>query len=157
MFRTVRKFNGFIVLSTQTPKDLKDGQARKLLQSMAEVFLYRGFSEPTFMEQDLRLTPEQLRLHENLQEDDKRREVFYVSGSGLNRVLSVEIPPALYWFATTDGDDKYWRGEFCKRFGLAEGIQHLVRACDGRTIGGGELRLQKVRAYAAKLGIGANP
>jgi hypothetical protein len=155
MFRTVRKFNGFIVLSTQTPKDLKDGQARKLLQSMAEVFLYRGFSEPTFMEQDLRLTPDHLRLHENLQEDDKRREVYYVSGSGLNRVLSVEIPPALYWFATTDGDDKYWRGEFCKRFGLAEGIQHLVRACDGRTIGGGELRLQKVRAYAAKLGIGA--
>jgi len=58
MFRTIWKFNGFIVLSTQTPKDLKDGQARKLLQSMAEVFLYRGFSEPTFMEQDLRLTKE---------------------------------------------------------------------------------------------------
>jgi TraG P-loop domain len=154
MFRTVRKFNGFIVLSTQTPKDLKDGQARKLLQSMAEVFLYRGFSEPTFMEQDLRLTKDHLRLHENLQEDDKRREVYYVSGSGLNRVLSVEIPPALYWFATTDGDDKYWRGAFCKRFGLAQGIHHLVEACEGRTIGGGELRLQKVRAYATKLGIG---
>ena len=28
MFRTIRKFNGFIVLSTQTPKDLKDGQGR---------------------------------------------------------------------------------------------------------------------------------
>jgi hypothetical protein len=154
MFRTVRKFNGFIVLSTQTPKDLKDGQARKLLQSMAEVFLYRGFSEPTFMEQDLRLTKDHLRLHENLQEDDKRREVYYVSGSGLNRVLSVEIPPALYWFATTDGDDKYWRGAFCKRFGLAQGIHQLVQACEGRTIGGGELRLQKVRAYATKIGIG---
>jgi hypothetical protein len=153
MFRTIRKFNGFIVLSTQTPKDLKDGQARKLLQSMAEVFLYRGFSEPTFMEQDLRLTKDHLRLHENLQEDDKRREVYYVSGSGLNRVLSVEIPPALYWFATTDGDDKYWRGEFCKRFGLVEGIGHLVKACEGRTIGGGELRIQKVRAYAARVGL----
>jgi hypothetical protein len=153
MFRTMRKFNGFIVLSTQTPKDLKDGQARKLLQSMAEVFLYRGFSEPTFMEQDLHLSPEHLRLHENLQEDDRRREVYYVSGSGLNRVLSVEIPPTLYWFATTDGDDKYWRAVFCRRFGLVEGIEHLVKACEGRTIGGGELRLQKVRAYAEKLGL----
>ena len=154
MFRTIRKFNGFIVLSTQTPKDVKDGQARKLLQSMAEVFLYRGFSEPTFMEQDLRLTPDHLRLHESLQEDDKRREVYYVSGGGLNRVLSVEIPPALYWFATTDGDDKYWRGEFCRTFGLVGGIEHLVAACEGRTLGGGELRLQKVRAYAEKLGLG---
>ena len=106
------------------------------------------------MEQDLRLTKDHLRLHENLQEDDKRREVYYVSGSGLNRVLSVEIPPALYWFATTDGDDKYWRGAFCKRFGLAQGIHQLVQACEGRTIGGGELRLQKVRAYATKIGIG---
>jgi hypothetical protein len=101
------------------------------------------------MEQDLRLTQDHLRLHENLQEDDKRREVFYVSGSGPNRVLSVEIPPALYWFATTDGDDKYWRGQFCKCFGLVGGIEHLVKACEGRTIGGGELRTQKVRAYAA--------
>jgi hypothetical protein len=153
MFRTMRKFNGFIVLSTQTPKDLKDGQARKLLQSMAEVFLYRGFSEPTFMEQDLRLGPDHLRLHESLQEDDRRREVYYVSGGGLNRVLSVEIPPALYWFATTDGDDKHWRGVFCQKFGLVRGIEHLVQACEGRTIGGGELRLQKVRTYAQKLGI----
>jgi hypothetical protein len=153
MFRTIRKFNGFVVLSTQTPKDLKDGQARKLLQSMAEVFLYRGFSEPTFMEQDLRLSHEHLRLHESLQEDEKRREVYYVSGSGLNRVLSVEIPPALYWFATTDGDDKHWRAEFCKRFGLMGGIEHLVKACEGRTIGSGELRLQKVRAYAASIGL----
>jgi hypothetical protein len=153
MFRTIRKFNGFVVLSTQTPKDLKDGNARKLLQSMSEVFLYRGFSEPTFMEQDLRLTEHHRRVHEGLREDDQRREVYYVSGGGLNRVLSVEISPALYWFATTDGDDKHWRNVFCQRFGLAEGVEHLVRACDGRTIAGGELRLQKVAAYAAKLGL----
>ena len=31
MFRTIRKFNGFIVLSTQTPKDLKDGQGTALV------------------------------------------------------------------------------------------------------------------------------
>ena len=36
-----------MTLSTQSPKDVKDGDARKLLQTMAEVFLYRGFSEPT--------------------------------------------------------------------------------------------------------------
>ena len=154
MFRTIRKFNGFIVLSTQSPKDLKDGAARKLLQSMAEVFLYRGFSEPVFMEQDLHLTAHQRQLHESLREDDQRREVYYVSGGGLNRVLSVEIPPALYWFATTDGDDKYWRNRFCQKWGLAEGIEHLVRACEGATIAAGELRLQKVRTYAAKNGLG---
>ena len=153
MFRTIRKFNGFIVLSTQTPKDLKDGQARKLLQSMAEVFLYPGFSEPTFMEEDLRLTAEHRALHASLRSDDQRREVFYASGSGLNRVLTVEISPALYWFATTDGDDKYWRGVYCKKYGLAEGIEHLVKACENRTIAGGELRLQKVRAYAEQLGL----
>jgi len=154
MFRTIRKFYGFITLSTQSPKDVKDGNARKLLQSMSELFLYRGFSEPEFMEQDLQLTAHHRKLHESLREDDKQREVFYVSGSGLNRVLSVEIPPALYWFATTDGDDKHWRNLFCRRFGFVEGIQNLVTACDGRTIAGGELRLAKVRAYAERLGIG---
>jgi hypothetical protein len=154
MFRTIRKFNGFVVLSTQTPKDLKDGQARKLLQTMAEVFLYRGFAEPTFMAQDLRLNREHVLLHESLREDDQRREVYYVAGSGLHRVLSVEIPPALYWFATTDAEDKHWRWEMCRRFGLVAGVEHLVKACEGRTIVAGELRLQKVRAYAARLGMG---
>jgi len=157
MFRTIRKFNGFITLSTQSPKDVKDGNARKLLQSMSELFLYRGFSEPEFMEQDLQLSPHHRKLHESLREDDKQREVFYVSGSGLNRVLSVEIPPALYWFATTDGDDKHWRNLFCRRFGFVEGIRHLVEACEGRTIAGGELRLAKVRAYAAQIGLSEQP
>ena len=77
-----------------------------------------------------------------------------MSGNGLHRVLSVEIPPALYWFATTDGEDKTWRDRFCQRFGLVEGIQHLVRACEGRTIAAGELRIGKVREYAGRIGLG---
>jgi len=153
MFRTIRKVNGFVTLSTQSPKDVKDGHARKLLQSMAELFLFRGFSEPEFMEQDLHLTEHHRRLHESLREDDRQREVYYVSGKGLNRVLSVEIPPALYWFATTDGDDKHWRGLYCQKFGFVEGIAQLVRACEGRTIAGGELRLSKVAAHARSLDL----
>jgi hypothetical protein len=43
---------------------------------------------------------------------------------------------------------------FCQRFGLVEGIRHLVTACDERTIAGGELRIAKVRAYAQKIGLG---
>ena len=155
MFRTIRKFNGFVTLSTQSPKDVKDGEARKLLQTMAEVFLYRGFSEPEFMERDLHLTPHHMKLHEGLREDDQGREVFYVSKNGLNRVLTVDVSPALYWFATTDGEDKHWRSLFCKRFGLVGGIRHLVAACGERTIAGGELRLAKVRAYAEKSGLRA--
>ena len=154
MFRTIRKFNGFVTLSTQSPKDVKDGEARKLLQTMSEFFLYRGFSEPDFMERDLHLTPHHLKLHESLREDEQRREVFYVSRNGLNRVLTVEISPALYWYATTDAEDKHWRGLFCRRFGVVEGMRHLVEACEGRTIAGGELRLSKVRAYAERLGVG---
>lgn len=153
MFRTIRKFNGFVTLSTQSPKDVKDGAARRLLQSMSEVFLYQGFSEPAFMAEDLQLGPHQVALHQSLREDDQRREVFYCPGRGLNRVLSVEIPPALYWFATTDPQDKHWRTVFCRHFGLAEGIRQLVQACEGRTIAGGELRGRKVAACAERLGL----
>jgi conjugal transfer ATP-binding protein TraC len=154
IFRTIRKFNGFITLATQSPRDLKDGAARKLLQTISEVFLYQGFSEPEFMQNDLRLTPHQMDLHKSLRVDDRQREVFYANGRGLNRVLSVEIPPALYWFATTDGEDKYWRGEFCRRLGISRGIDHLVRACEGRTIPSSELRIRKVSEYAGTLGLG---
>jgi hypothetical protein len=105
------------------------------------------------MQGDLHLTPHHLKLHDSLREDAQRREVFYVSKNGLNRVLSVEIPPALYWFATTDGEDKHWRNLFCRRFGLVGGIRHLVAACAGRTIPAGDLRLSKVRAYAEKISL----
>lgn len=153
MFRTIRKFNGFVALASQSPKDVKEGAARKLLQTMSEVWLYKGFNEPEFLEEDLQLTPHQRALHEGLRQDDTRREVFYASGRGMNRVLSVEIPPSLYWFATTDGEDKYWRGLFVQRFGLRDGVEHLVRACEGRTIAGGQLRIEKVAAYARGLGL----
>lgn len=155
MFRTIRKLNGFVALASQSPKDVKDGAARKLLQTMSEFWLYKGFNEPTFLTEDLRLTPEQLLLHESLREAENHREVMYVSGRGMNRVLSVEIPPALYWFCTTDAEDKYWRGLFVQKFGLVEGVEHLVTACDGRTIAAGRLRIAKVTAYAARLGLGS--
>jgi len=157
MFRTIRKHNGMAVLSSQSPNDVTDEHARKLLHTMSEFFLYRGFSAPAFMEQDLHLLPHQVRLHEGLREDEERREVFFVSRNGLNRVLTVEISPALYWYATTDGEDKHWRGLFCRRFGVAEGMRRLVEACDGKTIAGGEIRLSKVRAYAQNLGLGDDP
>jgi hypothetical protein len=120
---------------------------------MSEVFLYKGFSEPSFMENDLHLTAHHVALHESLRVDENQREVFYASGRGLNRVLSVQIAPALYWFATTDGEDKHWRSIFCRQFGLVEGVRHLVAACEGRTLAGGELRIAKVAAYAQRLGL----
>ena len=153
MFRTIRKFNGFVVLSTQTPNDIKHGEARKLLQTMAEQFLYKGFSEPTYFDVDLGLSEHQKRLHESLQQDERRREVFYWSRRGLTRVLNVEIAPAAYWFATTDAEDKALRTAFFQRFGMVEGTRQLVEACEGRTIPGKELRLRKVQDYAAARGI----
>lgn len=151
--RTIRKFLGFVVLSTQSPRDLQDGNARKLLQTMSEFWLYKGFSEPSFMQDDLKLSAHHLELHQSLREDGDRREVFVATQSGRSRVLSVEIPPALYWFATTDGEDKTVRAAFCKRFGLRGAIEHLVAACDGRTIASAPVRLAKVRAYAERHGI----
>lgn len=148
MFRTIRKFNGEVVLMTQTPADIKDGNARKLLQSMAEIFLYKGFSEPTFFEKDLAMTDHHIKLHESLSQDDRRWEVFYWSRSGLNRVLDVVITPAAFWYATTDPEDKYWRNVYWKRWGMVEGSRRLVEACDGKTIGGKDLRLAKVEEYA---------
>lgn len=150
MFRTIRKFGGFVTLATQSPGELKDGNARRLLQTMSEFFLFKGFSEPTFMEQDLKLSAHHQELHQSLREDAEKREVLYVSQTGRNRVLSVDIPPALYWFATTDGEDKAWRSVFCRRFGLSGGIEHLVAACEGRTLPSAELRLTKVRTYAER-------
>jgi type IV secretion system protein VirB4 len=148
MFRTIRKFNGFVVLSTQTPNDIQNGEARKLLQTMAEMFLYKGFSEPTFFSDDLGLSEHQRRLHEGLQQDERRREVLYWNRRGHVRVLSVEIAPAAYWFATTDAEDKAYRTAFFRRFGMVEGTRHLVAACEGRTIAGKELRLRVVGEYA---------
>ena len=153
MFRTIRKFNGFVVLSTQTPTDIKHGAARKLLQTMAEQFLYKGFSEPEYFSADLGLSEHQVRLHESLQQDERRREVLYWSRRGLTRVLNVEIAPAAYWFATTDAEDKTIRSAFFQKFGMVEGTRRLVEACEGRTIAGKELRLRKVAEYAKRYQV----
>jgi hypothetical protein len=154
MFRTIRKFNGFVTLATQSSLDVQQGNARKLLQTMSEVFLYRGFSvSDEFLSEDLELAPHQIEQIRGLREDDQRREVFYVSRRGMNRILSVEIPPALYWFVTTDSQDKHWRNVFCGRLGLSDGVIHLVKACDGRTIVNGNDRIERVRRYARELGL----
>jgi len=153
MFRTIRKFNGFVVLSTQTPNDIQNGEARKLLQTMAEMFLYKGFSEPTFFAEDLGLSEHQRRLHEGLQQDERRREVLYWNRRGHVRALTVEIAPAAYWFATTDAEDKAFRAAFFRRYGMVEGTRHLVAACEGRTLAGKELRLRLVGTYAQARGI----
>lgn len=153
MFRTIRKFNGFVVLSTQTPADIKDGAARKLLQTMAEQFLYKGFSEPAYFEVDLGLSEHQRKLHEGLQQDDRRREIFYWSRRGLTRVLNVEIAPGAYWFATTDPEDKAFRSMFFKAYGMVGGVEKLVEACEGRTIPSKELRLRKVQEFVRTLGL----
>ena len=57
------------------------------------------------------------------------------------------------WFVTTDGQDKQWRNVYCKRFGLSQGIAHLVKACDGRTIVNGNDRIERVSHYARQLGL----
>jgi type IV secretory pathway VirB4 component len=150
MFRTIRKFGGGVTLATQSPQEIKSGPARQMLQTMSEFFLYRGFQEPEFLEQDLQMDSHHQELHESLREDAEKREVFFASKRGLHRVLTVEIPPALYWFATTDSEDKAERARFCRRFGLAEGIRRLVAACDGRTISSADVRLARVRAYAER-------
>ena len=82
------------------------------------------------------------------EQDERRREVLYWNRRGHVRVLSVEIAPAAYWFATTDAEDKAFRAAFFRRFGMVEGTRHLVAACEGRTIAGKELRLRVVGEYA---------
>ena len=155
MFRTIRKFNGFVTLATQSPLDVQQGNARKLLQTMSEVFLYRGFSvSDDFLSEDLELAPHQIeQLRSICGRTTSGARCSTSPGAGMNRILSVEIPPALYWFVTTDGQDKQWRNVFCRRFGLSEGIAHLVKACDGRTIVNGNDRIERVRRYARELGF----
>jgi hypothetical protein len=152
--REARRFNGFIVAGSQSPRDVNSGRQRALMQCMSEKFLFGGYREESFMRQDLQLKDHHLRMHQNLRADGNRREVFYVSEKGLNRVLSIEIPPALYWFATTDAEDKFWRAAYSARFGgLAQGVEHLVAACQGRTVAADQVRLQMVAQYAAAHGV----
>jgi hypothetical protein len=149
--RTSRKFNAFVVLGTQRGEDLQ-GNARKLLGSLSELFIYRGFAaDPKFLSEDLGMTAHQIEQLKNLRDDEERREVFYVSKRGMNRILSVELPPALYWWVTTDAEDKGWRNLFCRRYGLSRGIDHLVAACEGKTVTNANDRVEKVRRYARKL------
>lgn len=151
--RTARKYGGCLVLSTQNPNDLSKGAMRVLLQNVAEVFLYKGFSEPEFMANDMHLEPHHCRLHQSLRSSSSGREVYYVSvNKGMNRVLTVDIPGALYWYVTTDAADKHWRQLYCQKLGLVDGVRALVEACGGKTIENGDQRIERVAAYAREHG-----
>jgi hypothetical protein len=151
--RTIRKYGGCLILSTQNPNDLSKGAMRVLLQNVAEVFLYKGFSEPEFMANDMHLEPHHCRLHQDLRSNENGREVYYVSvNQGTNRVLTVSLPAALYWYVTTDAADKHWRQIYCRRLGLSGGVKALVAACDGKTVENGVLRIERVTAHARALG-----
>ena len=149
MFRTIRKFNGFVVLATQTPGDIMKGKSRDLLQCMAEQFIYPGFSEPTYFKEDLLLANHQVELHKSLRQDAQKREVFYWTKSGLTRALDVVLTPEDYWIVTTNANDKDWRNAFVRHFGsLRLGVEKLVEACGNMTLPNEETRLSRVKAYA---------
>jgi hypothetical protein len=154
MFRTIRKFNGFVVLSTQVPDDLTNPYSIRLLRTMTHQFLYRGFNHPEYFGTHLRLSPHQVELHASIQQDDKVREVFYWDMNGTTRVLRVDIDPIRYWFVTTNADDKGWRTRFVHHFGgIRPAVEKLAEACGGKTIPSSQLRLDKVAEFAVKNGI----
>ncbi len=154
MFRTIRKYNGFVVLATQTPQDIMQGKARELLQCMSEQFIYPGFSEPEYFRDDLLMGPHQIELHTSLRQDATRREVLYWTKSGLTRVLNVVLAPEDYWIVTTNAIDKDLRNTFVKRYGsLKAAIEKLVDACGGMTIPSEETRVSRVREYAERHGV----
>ena len=157
MFRTIRKYNGFVVLATQTPQDIMKGKARELLQCMSEQFIYPGFSEPVYFKEDLLMGQHQIDLHTSLRQDAQRREVLYWTKSGLTRVLDVVLAPEDYWVVTTNAIDKDLRNIFSAYYGsLRAGLEKLVEACGGATIPHEDTRIMRVRAFAERHGITLN-
>jgi hypothetical protein len=51
-----------------------------------------GFSE-SFLPNDLEMRPHQINPLKSLRDDEERRDVFYVSRRGMNRILSVQLAP----------------------------------------------------------------
>jgi hypothetical protein len=154
MFREIRKYRGLIAAASQSPNDFKEGRTRALMQCASEKWLFKGFREDEFMRKDLELQEHHLEMHRGLRADGQGREVLYVGESGLTRALSIDIPPALYWFATTDGEDKYWRGVFSRHFGgLVPAVEHLMKACGegGHTVP--VKRVKLIEAYARANGM----
>jgi type IV secretory pathway VirB4 component len=153
MLRTIRKFEGLCVLSTQTPDDIKKGDNIKLLRTMNIQFLYKGFNDAEYY-REIELTPDQIELHKSVRSDDKIREVFIWNRNGYCRVVRVDVPPHMYWFVTSDALDKGWRGAFVSHFGsLVKGVEHLVNACGGVTVPSRLLRSKFIGEYSVKYSI----
>jgi len=154
MLRTIRKFNGFVVLSTQTPDDIKKGENIKFLRTMAHQFLYKGFSDEEYFGEHLRMNAHQVELHTSVRSDDKVREVLHWDQNGSTRIFVVEVDPHRYWFVTSDANDKGFRSRFIRHYGTIQAaVEHLVKACQGRTVPSRSLRTKLVEDYARKNGI----
>jgi hypothetical protein len=147
--RTIRKYSGYLVVSTQTPDEIMKGDNIKFLRNMAHQWIYKGFSCPEYFKQHLRMTDEQVQDLETLRQDHQSREVYHWDSTGMTRMLEVVVDPHRYWYATTNGDDRNYRARFVKHFGsITAGVEALVEACEGRTIASGSLRTRLVEDYA---------
>lgn len=145
--RQIRKYSGFIVLSTQTTDDLNNPDAVKLLKTMAHQFIYPGFTDENYFRKILQLTDNQIELHENLETNEKKHEVLYWNATGLVRALDVVLAPVTYWFATSNAGDKVFRSALNRIGGLRFAMETLATACEFRVIGSEDLRLAKVAEY----------
>ena len=154
MLRTIRKFNGFVVLSTQTPDDIKKGNNIVLLRTMTRQILYKGFNDLEYFKDHLQMDDHKMKLHASIESNDKVREALVWDQNGNCRIIRVDVPPHLYWFVTSNADDKGLRTSFVRHFGdTVTGVDHLVRACEGKTIGSSAQRLRLVKEYANKAQI----
>ena len=145
--RTIRKFSGFLVLSTQTTDDLNNPDAVKLLKTMSHQFIYPGFTDENYFRKILQLTDQQIELHASLETNDKKREVLYWNATGLVRALDVVLAPVTYWFSTSNAKDKVFRSALTRKGGLRFAMEELATACEFRTIGSEDLRIAKVTEY----------
>lgn len=154
-FRMIRKFNGYVILSTQTPDDVSSGDALKLLRTMSHVWLYKGFNAPEFFKTHLRLTDHQRELHGSLQSNDQAREVFHWDFNGNAQVFRVEVDCWRYWQVTTHAQDKVMWNRYSAFYGGDEAAttDALATACNYQTIPGPALRLRLVEEYAKTHGI----
>jgi hypothetical protein len=153
-FRTIRKFNGFVVLSTQTPDDIQSGDARKLLRTMSHQFLYKGFNDPEYFRTHLKLSNHQMELHGSLVQDDQTREVLHWDLHGNTRVYRVELDAWEYWTVTTNAGDKVLWNRFEAFYkDEAATLEALASATGHRTIISSSLRHRLVEEFARKHGI----
>ena len=153
-FRTARKHNCFVILSTQTPNDLKSPEAIKLLRTMAHQFLYKGFDDPEYLAGHLKMSEAQIELHQSLRQDNEMREVLHVDQNGDCRVLRVDLNPWQYWMVTTNAQDKVIWSRFFAHYGSEEAaMDALAEATGHKTIPGELLRVRMVQDYARKHNI----